>query len=62
MEAGGATSVSEASQLKFKLDELFGNPVQLEKVGTDANNYVQQNAGATKKILQFIQENRLLTR
>lgn len=58
---GAAFSVSNAEQLKTKMDHLLNDPSQLLKAGEAAKNYVEKNTGATGKIIQFIQENRLLT-
>lgn len=58
---GGAFSVSNAEELAACLTGLM-EPEALQKVGAIAKKYVQKNTGATAGILQFIQENRLLTR
>jgi 3-deoxy-D-manno-octulosonic-acid transferase len=58
---GAAFSVNNAEELKTKMDHLLNDPSQLSKAGAAAKNYVEKNTGATQKILQFIQENRLLT-
>jgi 3-deoxy-D-manno-octulosonic-acid transferase len=62
IKAGGAFSVANANQLKIKLDDLLNDTAQLQNASTQAQNYVLQNTGATEKIVQFIQENRLLTK
>jgi len=59
---GGAFSVANADQLKIKLDDLLNDIARLQKASAEAQNYVLQNTGATEKIIQFIQENRLLTK
>jgi 3-deoxy-D-manno-octulosonic-acid transferase len=61
MTEGAAFSVANAEELKIKMDHLLNDPSELSKAGTAAKNYVENNTGATAKILQFIQENRLLT-
>lgn len=58
---GAAYSVTNAEELKTKMDHFLNDPSELSKAGTAAKNYVEKNTGATQKILQFIQENRLLT-
>lgn len=58
---GAAFSITNAEELKIKMDHLLNDPVQLSKAGNAAKNYVANNVGATQKILQYIQENRLLT-
>ncbi len=49
------------SSLKKILTHLINNTDELEKRSYAAKNYVLKNAGATKKIIEYIQENRLLT-
>jgi 3-deoxy-D-manno-octulosonic-acid transferase len=58
---GAAFSVSNAGELKTKMDHLLNDPEQLSKAGNAAKNYVEDNVGATQKIVQYIHENRLLT-
>jgi 3-deoxy-D-manno-octulosonic-acid transferase len=58
---GAAFSVTNAEELKIKMDHLLNDPSQLSKAGDVAKNYVEENTGATQKIIQYIQENRLLT-
>jgi len=58
---GAAFSVINAEEMKIKTDHLLNDPEQLSKAGEAAKNYVEKNTGATQKILQYIQENRLLT-
>jgi 3-deoxy-D-manno-octulosonic-acid transferase len=61
IEAGGAFSIANADELKTRLNHLLNNTEQLQPAGFNAQNYVQKNTGATQKIVQFIQEKRLLT-
>jgi 3-deoxy-D-manno-octulosonic-acid transferase len=58
---GAAFSVSKAEELKTKMDHLLNDPSELSNAGGAAKNYIEKNTGATQKIIQFIQENRLLT-
>jgi 3-deoxy-D-manno-octulosonic-acid transferase len=58
---GAAFSVTNAEELQIKMDHLLNDPEQLSKAGEAAKNYVEHNVGATQKIVQYIQENRLLT-
>lgn len=58
---GAAFCVNNAEELKIKMDHLLNDPEQLSKAGDTAKNYVENNVGATQKIVQYIQENRLLT-
>lgn len=62
IETGAAFSFSTAEEFKTKTDHLLNNPQRVSKAGTAAKNYVEENTGTTQKILQYIQENRLLTR
>jgi 3-deoxy-D-manno-octulosonic-acid transferase len=62
IEAGGAFSIANADELKTGLNHLLNNVEQLQSAGFKAQSYVQKNTGATQKIVQFIQEKRLLTR
>ncbi|HEX8316647.1 MAG TPA: glycosyltransferase N-terminal domain-containing protein [Flavisolibacter sp.] len=59
--AGGGFSVPNADELKKLADELFSNEQYLQAVGDKAKKYIQDNTGATQKILQEIQAKRLLT-
>jgi 3-deoxy-D-manno-octulosonic-acid transferase len=59
--AGGAFSITNSEELKIKMDHLLNDPEQLFAAGNVAKNYVEENTGATQKIIQYIQENRLLT-
>ncbi len=61
IEEGGAFSVGNAEELAACLKRLM-EPEALRRAGEIAKMYVQKNTGATAGILQFIQENRLLTR
>lgn len=61
IKKGAAFSISNAGQLKIEMDHLLNDPSELSKAGDAAKDYVEKNIGATQKIIQFIQENRLLT-
>jgi len=61
VECGGAITVQNALELESILNELWQDKNLLLTKGVAAKNYVHSNAGATDKIVQFIQENRLLT-
>ena len=62
ISSGGAFSISNAEEFKMKMDHLL-NDVQLLEISSKASEkYVEDNTGATEKILQFIQANLLLTR
>lgn len=61
IECGGAITIENALELEKILNELLNNETELKKRSIAAKNYVYNNAGATKKIMEYIQENRLLT-
>lgn len=61
IEAGGAVSVDGPVSLEKAVNNLLNNEAERMKVGEIAKKYVIENAGASKKIIQFIQEKRLLT-
>jgi 3-deoxy-D-manno-octulosonic-acid transferase len=60
--AGGAFSITSAEELKKLADKLFSDEQYLQAVSEKAKKFVVENTGATEKILQWIQANRLLTR
>jgi 3-deoxy-D-manno-octulosonic-acid transferase len=62
IDRGAAFSVSNSQQLQAKLNSLMNDPAELKASSRAASNYVEVNTGATKKILGYIQEKRLLTR
>ena len=62
LDRGAAFSIKNAEELKTKLNHLLNNADDLKTVSRAASNYVEVNTGATKKILDYIQEKRLLTR
>ncbi|HUS02420.1 MAG TPA: glycosyltransferase N-terminal domain-containing protein [Chitinophagaceae bacterium] len=61
IECGGGITITNALELERTLTDLFNDPRELEKRSAAAKNYVYSNAGATKKIMEYIQENRRLT-
>lgn len=60
--AKGAFSINNGSDLKTVVEKLLNDASFLQQSSEAAKNYVQQNRGATEKIMQYVQENRLLTR
>ncbi len=61
IDEGGGFTVENALELEKLFDEIFSDK-QLYKESSEASrNYVYRKKGATDKILQFIQEKRLLT-
>ena len=62
VDCGGATVIKDETDLAKTISKLLDNWDDCYKKSSEASGkYVQQYAGATQKILQFIQENRLLT-
>jgi len=61
IKEGAAFSITNSEELKIKMDHLLNDPSELSKAGNAAKKYVEENLGATQKIIQYIQENRLLT-
>ncbi len=61
IEAGGAISIENAIELETELNILLQDREILRKRGQAASQFVCDNAGATKIIMEYIQRNRLLT-
>ena len=61
VNAGGGISIDGPVNLEATLKNLLQDEEERMKRGAAAKEYVQENAGASKKIIQFIQEKRLLT-
>ena len=61
IECGGGIAITNALELERILTGLFNDPEELGMRSAAAKDYVYSNAGATKKIMGYIQENRLLT-
>lgn len=62
IEAGGAFSVENGTQLTERLNALLKDEEKLRDAGRKAQNYVQKKRGATDIVIQFIHANRLLTK
>ena len=62
LAAGGGFSYTTAENLKGSLNILLHDDSACAKAGKAAATYVQQNKGATEKIIAYIQEKRLLTK
>jgi 3-deoxy-D-manno-octulosonic-acid transferase len=58
---GGGFCVEDTGQFRERMDRLLGDSHYRDAAGEQAGQYVRWNAGATEKILSYIQENRLLT-
>jgi len=61
IKLGGAISINNAIELEEELTYLLTNADELASASAEAKNYVYAKKGATEKIIQFIQEKRLLT-
>jgi 3-deoxy-D-manno-octulosonic-acid transferase len=61
VETGGGISVKDGEALRDTVRLLLSNPGEYRNCAGNALRYVAQNKGATQKILNFIQEKRLLT-
>lgn len=61
LESGVAFTVFNALELESLLDELLKDKEKCIGLGKIAAAYMQQESGATGKIMNYIQENRLLT-
>jgi 3-deoxy-D-manno-octulosonic-acid transferase len=61
LELGGAETVESAIELEKIVVQWLNNPVEMAERGKVSSDYVKERAGATKKIIQYIQEKRLLT-
>jgi 3-deoxy-D-manno-octulosonic-acid transferase len=62
LSSGGGIAIESALDLEKTLQSLLPDEQELKKRGEAAKHYVYQNAGATERILEFIQAKRLLTR
>ena len=60
VDCGGGITIQNALELESTLNELWETPSLLKEKGTAARQFVYSRAGASGKILQYIQENRLL--
>jgi 3-deoxy-D-manno-octulosonic-acid transferase len=61
LELGGAETVESAVELEKVVTQWLSSPLEMEERGKVSLDYVREKAGATKKIMTYIQENRLLT-
>ncbi len=60
IECGGAFSIGNALELESIINKFFTNETLLRESSKNARNYVETHQGATEKIMNYIQENRLL--
>ncbi len=61
IEAGGAFSVGNALELETVLNNLLSDDVYYKNACAASGEFVKRSAGATQKVISYIQENRLLT-
>jgi 3-deoxy-D-manno-octulosonic-acid transferase len=61
IEAGGGICVTSSIELVSLLKRFLNNRSELELCSKNSFEFVNQNKGATEKILSYIEENRLLT-
>ncbi|GAC1526695.1 MAG: glycosyltransferase N-terminal domain-containing protein [Sediminibacterium sp.] len=61
LNEGGAFSVEDALELERMIHELLTQRQVYDQAAAASLNYVRTNSGATEKIMQYIQEKRLLT-
>jgi 3-deoxy-D-manno-octulosonic-acid transferase len=60
-ESGGGFPVNNALELEKQFNQLLDDEFLYKQAGLAAGEFVGKNAGATEKILDYIQEKRLLT-
>ncbi len=56
----GAISIENALELEKVVNGLFDNEAEIKSRGIASKNYVYSNAGASQKVIDYIQKNRLL--
>ncbi|MDQ6904571.1 MAG: 3-deoxy-D-manno-octulosonic acid transferase, partial [Bacteroidota bacterium] len=61
IECSGAIDIENALELEKAMNNLLNEKGEIERRGMAAKNYVYKHAGASEKIIDFIQKNRLLT-
>jgi len=61
VECGAGICIENALELEKVLTELWNDEALLKQKSEAAKNYVYSKAGATQKIMDYIQEKRLLT-
>lgn len=62
LACGAAFTNATEEELSTALEALLGDETVLERSSMAAASYVRNNSGATETILNYIQENRLLTK
>ena len=61
VQRGGAFSIENALELEALLNRLFEQPTLLSKAGIASKEYVNEKKGATRRIIDYVKEKRLLT-
>ena len=61
VDCGAGITISNALELENVLDKLWADTALLKAKSEAAKNYVYSKAGATQKVMAYIQEKRLLT-
>jgi 3-deoxy-D-manno-octulosonic-acid transferase len=61
VEKGAAESIGDTNELREVINEWDTDADYYNESAAAAKNYVYENAGATEKIINYIQVNRLLT-
>jgi 3-deoxy-D-manno-octulosonic-acid transferase len=61
IEKGGGFSIDNALELEKQFNELFDDEFLYKQACLASKAFVEENAGATEKILRYIQEKRLFT-
>ena len=61
VDAGGAISIQDVLDFERVANQLFSNESDRKKMGQFAGDFVHAHKGASKKIIHYIQEKRLLT-
>ncbi len=62
IEAGGAFSIENALKLETILNRLLSDNIFYANACAASGSFVKRNAGATRQVIAYIQEKRLLTR
>jgi 3-deoxy-D-manno-octulosonic-acid transferase len=52
-----AFSISSASDLKFKIDELTASPENIEKIKIEGKKYIEKNRGAVNIVMNYLKLN-----
>jgi len=61
IDAGGAVSVDDPSHFESAVISILRDDVKRNEMGANAGKFVQAQKGAAARIIDYIQENRLLT-